>query len=100
VATDRPFPSSDDPRHRNPPRRILSGMGTDLVAAPALLGAGSPVLAQQQTLPASPAQAPALQTMQHPLNECPWPPFPQQQDPSGLARSMQPGPDHGETSYS
>ncbi|MGS0942909.1 SDR family oxidoreductase [Pseudomonas luteola] len=39
-------------------------------------------------------------TMQNPLTQYPQPEFPKQpQNPPGLARDMQPRPDHGETSY-
>ncbi len=70
-------------------RHLVGGGGIGLAAA----AAGA---AQAQTT-SQPAAAPAIDD---PRTKCPKPPFrPQTQPWPGLARDMDPRPDHGETSY-
>ncbi|GGC52636.1 NAD(P)-dependent oxidoreductase [Siccirubricoccus deserti] len=81
-------------------RNVLGGVGTGLVAAPALLAAGVPASAQQQGGPAGAAPSVAPRSLEDPRTAYPRPPFKRQtQDWPGLASRMDPKPDHGETSY-
>jgi NAD(P)-dependent dehydrogenase (short-subunit alcohol dehydrogenase family) len=69
-------------------RRTLVGAGAGLAAA----AAASPALAQAPSQPTQP--------LQDPTTKFPKPPFKKQTQPwPGLARDMDPKPDHGETSY-
>ena len=81
--------SNDDLSDKPASRRAALGLMGSLAAAPVLVGSAH-------------AQAPvaARVPMQDPRNQYPKPPFPAQQQPwPGLARDMNPRPDHGETSY-
>ncbi len=70
-------------------RRAVMGASAGLAAAAA---AASPALAQAPSQPAQP--------LQDPTTKFPKPPFKKQTQPwPGLARDMDPKPDHGETSY-
>ena len=71
-------------------RQVIGG-----VATAATLAAAAPALA------ATPRGAPTtLAQVEQRVNDYPKPPFPNQKQPfPGLARDMQPRPDHGETSY-
>jgi NAD(P)-dependent dehydrogenase (short-subunit alcohol dehydrogenase family) len=77
-------------------RQVIGGIGAGLVAAAPL-----PALAQSGSAAGTGAgQAPDQAAMRNPLDQYPKPPFPrQQQEPPGLARLMEPKPDHGENSY-
>jgi NAD(P)-dependent dehydrogenase (short-subunit alcohol dehydrogenase family) len=88
---------SDDPT-RTPTRRdAIRGLGAGLATAPLVL-ATSTGQAQQQP-PQSPAGA-RRPAVRDPRDAYPKPPFPgQQQAWPGLAKEMNPRPDHGETSY-
>ncbi|HEV7253469.1 MAG TPA: SDR family oxidoreductase [Mesorhizobium sp.] len=81
----------------NPTRRaVVSGLGTGLVAAPVVLAAGQ---AGAQSGTSGSARAGAA-PLENPAEKYPKPPFPAQQQPwPGLARDMNPRPDHGEASY-
>lgn len=69
----------------------MLGMG---VAATAAVGT------RAETQPASSTNAAQQPAMQNPISKYPQPPFkPQTQPWPGLAREMDPKPDHGETSY-
>ena len=73
------------------------GLAAALAAAPALAQT-KPELAQAAPLP-PPSEAPAA-PLQDPRTKYPTPPFAKQSQPwPGLARDMNPRPDHGETSY-
>ncbi|MCB5175900.1 SDR family oxidoreductase [Microvirga sp. SM9] len=89
-----------DPKNPTAPptrRHIVNGLGTGLVAAPALLGVAQ---AQQGNPQGSSGQATSPPLLQNPTDKYPKPPFPpQQQDWPGLTSRMEPRPDHGETSY-
>src|SRR5687768_1605251 len=91
-----------DPKDANVPptrRHVVNGLGTGVVAAPALLASGA-ADAQQSGSTGSAAQASGPRDLQNPVTEYPKPPFPRQEQPwPGLARDMQPRPDHGEKSY-
>ena len=81
--------SNDDLSDKPASRRAALGLMGSLAAAPVLVGSAH-------------AQAPvaARVPMQDPRNQYPKPPFPAQQQPwPGLARDMNPRPDHGEGSY-
>lgn len=81
--------SNDDLSDKPASRRAALGLMGSLAAAPVLVGSAH-------------AQAPAAARvpMQDPRNQYPKPPFPAQQQPwPGLARDMNPRPDHGEASY-
>ena len=88
---------SHDP-NRTPTRRdAMKGLGAGLAAAPLALGATA-----SQAQPAAPqgAGGPRRETIRDPRNTYPKPPFQVQQQPwPGLARNMNPRPDHGESSY-
>ena len=76
-------------------RLMVGGAGLGLAAA-----ATGPALAQNQAQTSAQTPAPAGSTLQNPLDKYPKPPFPKQSQPwPGLARDMNPKPDHGETSY-
>ena len=76
-------------------RRVVGGMATGLVAAVA-----APAGAQQAAAPAGQPQADPQPVKRDPTGQYPRPPFPRQEQPwPGLARDMNPRPDHGETSY-
>ncbi|MBI2772483.1 MAG: SDR family oxidoreductase [Burkholderiales bacterium] len=73
-------------------RQALNLVGATLATAPVLLAAGG-----ASAQPAPSAQRPR---MQDPRSAHARPPFPAQQQPwPGLAKNMNPRPDHGETSY-
>jgi NAD(P)-dependent dehydrogenase (short-subunit alcohol dehydrogenase family) len=75
-------------------RQMVGGVGIGVAVA-----AAGPALAQQQGRVAanSPAAEPAIED---PRSKYPKPPFNKQTQPwPGLARNMDPKPDHGETSY-
>jgi NAD(P)-dependent dehydrogenase (short-subunit alcohol dehydrogenase family) len=85
-----------------PSRRFfVNGLGVGLVAAPGVLTASGPALAQQSSASSSASsQAAGTPALQNPVTEYPKPPFPSQtQEWPGLASKMDPRPDHGETSY-
>ena len=84
-----------DPRNEAPSRRhVVNSLSTSL-AAPVMIAASGATLAQAQTS-AAPSGGPSAA----PRKEYPKPPFPEQKQPwPGLARDMQPRPDHGEDSY-
>jgi NAD(P)-dependent dehydrogenase (short-subunit alcohol dehydrogenase family) len=90
---------SDDDRETAPSRRaVVNGLGTGLVAAPAVLAGGQALAQTTDGGPTGSGWTDAL--LQNPLEKYPKPPFPRQEQPwPGLARDMQPRPDHGETSY-
>ena len=68
-----------------------------LVGAGMEMAAVSPTLAQDARHPTNPTSE---STMQDPRSKYPQPPFKKQNQPwPGLARNMDPKPDHGETSY-
>ena len=74
------------------------GLAVAAVAAPALAQGQKPSAAQAAPVPTS-AEAPAA-PLQDPRTKYPKPPFSKQSQPwPGLARDMQPRPDHGEESY-
>jgi NAD(P)-dependent dehydrogenase (short-subunit alcohol dehydrogenase family) len=74
-------------------RRQIVGAGAGLAAAAAAV---APAIAQQQQQPQQPASMP----LQDPTGKYPKPPFKKQSQPwPGLARDMDPRPDHGERSY-
>jgi NAD(P)-dependent dehydrogenase (short-subunit alcohol dehydrogenase family) len=78
-------------------RRDIVSAGTGFLAAMALGGAAAN--AQDAAAPSTPA-AQGGPPMQNPLEQYPKPPFKKQhQEAPGLARDMDPRPDHGETSY-
>jgi NAD(P)-dependent dehydrogenase (short-subunit alcohol dehydrogenase family) len=82
----------DDDPPRTSRRDALNLMG-GLAAATGLIAGG----AQAQPVAAPP---PARRPLQDPRNAYAKPPFPAQQQPwPGLAKNMNPRPDHGETSY-
>lgn len=82
---------SDAPAARVSRRQIMAGAAVGVAA-----GAAAPVLAQAQR-PVQPAPG---AMMANPRDKFPKPPFvPQSQPWPGLARDMNPRPDHGETSY-
>jgi NAD(P)-dependent dehydrogenase (short-subunit alcohol dehydrogenase family) len=89
--------SDDSPR--TPSRRTaINLLGAGLATAPMMLSANAAAQAQSQSQqgPGS-ARRPGLED---PRNKYPKPPFAEQQQPwPGLARDMNPRPDHGETSY-
>ena len=75
-------------------RQMVGGVGVGMAMA-----AAGPAFAQQQGQAAanSPATEPAIED---PRSKYPKPPFNKQTQPwPGLARNMDPKPDHGETSY-
>ena len=75
-------------------RQMVGGVGVGVAMA-----AAGPALAQQQGRVAanSPAAEPAIED---PRSKYPKPPFNKQTQPwPGLAREMDPKPDHGETTY-
>jgi hypothetical protein len=78
-------------------REAMSRLGASLATAPVVL-ASTAGQAQPQT-----QQSPGVarrEGVHDPRNTHPKPPFPAQQQPwPGLARNMNPRPDHGETSY-
>jgi NAD(P)-dependent dehydrogenase (short-subunit alcohol dehydrogenase family) len=74
-------------------RQVVGGIATGAVAALA-----TPALAQQPG--ASQGAEAGAAGLQDPVEKYPAPPFPKQQQPwPGLARDMNPRPDHGEDSY-
>ena len=82
-----------DARDDNPAlsRRQMVGAGAGLAASATAI---VPAVAQGT------AQAPTAQPLQDPTTKYPKPPFKKQSQPwPGLARDMDPKPDHGETSY-
>jgi NAD(P)-dependent dehydrogenase (short-subunit alcohol dehydrogenase family) len=91
----------DDANDRTSPppsrRTVVNGLGTGLIAAPAVLAAGGHAHGQVTTA----SQSTRSDTMlQNPADKYPKPPFKKQSQPwPGLARDMEPKPDHGETSY-
>ncbi|MBV9891432.1 MAG: SDR family oxidoreductase [Rhizobacter sp.] len=88
---------SNDPTRTPTRREAMSRVGASLAAAPLVL-ASSEGQAQPQTQQ-SPGGA-RRDGIYDPRNAHPKPPFtPQQQPWPGLARNMNPKPDHGETSY-
>jgi NAD(P)-dependent dehydrogenase (short-subunit alcohol dehydrogenase family) len=75
-------------------RQALGMVGAGVAAA---AGAGNAQAADPQTSSSNSARA---TTMQDPRSKYPAPPFKRQDQPwPGLARDMQPRPDHGENSY-
>lgn len=95
-------------------RQLLGGLSLGLIAsqaAPVFAQSSAPsstpstsnpstsnpnMLSQDQSAPEIPNQS----VKQNPVDQYPAPPFPRQpQEPPGLARDMNPRPDHGETSY-
>src|SRR5579863_10551817 len=81
----------------------MSGEGTRTVSrrqAVVLVGAGAAVAAAAANPHSQDSSAPWPSTMQDPRTKFPKPPFRKQpQAWPGLARDMDPQPDHGETSY-
>ena len=79
-------------------RRVVGAVGIGIAVT-----ATGRAVAQQQASNPSPAETAAMPTapaMQDPRSRYPGPPFkPQTQPWPGLARDMDPKPDHGETSY-
>src|SRR5712675_105209 len=75
-------------------REVVGGVGTSMAAA----GAG-PTFAQEMDQPSTSTHDSEL-TMEDPRSRYPKPPFRKQTQPwPGLARDMDPRPDHGEASY-
>jgi NAD(P)-dependent dehydrogenase (short-subunit alcohol dehydrogenase family) len=90
--------SSKDDASTPSRRAVVSGLGTGLAAAPAML-AGGQALAQSAAGGGGAAPGGGA-PLQNPTDAYPKPPFPAQQQPwPGLASKMDPRPDHGETSY-
>src|SRR4051794_22167692 len=90
----------DDANDRTSPppsrRTVVNGLGTGLIAAPAVLVAGGHAHGQVTTA----SQSRSDTMLQNPADKYPKPPFKRQSQPwPGLARDMEPKPDHGETSY-
>jgi NAD(P)-dependent dehydrogenase (short-subunit alcohol dehydrogenase family) len=84
--------------HKNFSRRqLVGGIGVGMGVAAA---AAAPALAQQAEDQRIAPHATSERTMDDPRSKYPKPPFkPQTQPWPGLARNMDPRPDHGETSY-
>ena len=86
---------SDDPSRTPTRRQAMKGLGASLATAPLVLASTS---GQAQT-----QQAPGAarrETLRDPRSVYPKPPFQAQEQPwPGLARNMNPRPDHGESSY-
>ncbi len=75
-------------------REVVGGVGISMAAA----GAG-PTFAQEMDQPSTSTHDSEL-TMEDPRSKYPKPPFRKQTQPwPGLARDMDPRPDHGEASY-
>jgi NAD(P)-dependent dehydrogenase (short-subunit alcohol dehydrogenase family) len=73
-------------------RQIMGGAGLGLAAA------ASPAFAQKEAVSAGASSR--GEPLQNPVDKYPKPPFKRQEQPwPGLARDMDPPPDHGETSY-
>jgi NAD(P)-dependent dehydrogenase (short-subunit alcohol dehydrogenase family) len=88
---------SNDPSRTPTRREAMRDLGASLAAAPLVLAA-SPSQAQTQTQQA--AGAGRREAIRDPRNAYPKPPFAvQQQAWPGLAKNMNPRPDHGESSY-
>ncbi|HEY8975306.1 MAG TPA: SDR family oxidoreductase [Burkholderiaceae bacterium] len=86
---------SNDPTRAPTRRDAMRGLGASLAAAPLVIVATDSHAQTQQRVDASRRQG-----VRDPRNAYPKPPFPVQQQPwPGLARNMNPRPDHGETSY-
>ncbi|HLH91705.1 MAG TPA: SDR family oxidoreductase [Xanthobacteraceae bacterium] len=78
-------------------RQLVGGIGVGMGVAAA---AAAPALAQQAEDQRIAPHATSERTMDDPRSKYPKPPFkPQTQPWPGLARNMDPRPDHGETSY-
>jgi NAD(P)-dependent dehydrogenase (short-subunit alcohol dehydrogenase family) len=89
-----------NPDDRTTPSRraVMNGLGTGLVAAPAALAGGQALAQTTGGGQTGSGRMDAL--LQNPVDKYPKPPFPRQEQPwPGLARDMNPRPDHGETSY-
>ncbi len=87
-----PEPQSEAPSRRHVVNTISSGL-----AAPVMLAAGGALAQAPRAV--SPSAAPPADAQRSNSNR-PKPPFPEQRQPwPGLARDMQPKPDHGEDSY-
>jgi NAD(P)-dependent dehydrogenase (short-subunit alcohol dehydrogenase family) len=72
-------------------RKIVGGLGVGMTVA-----AAAPAMAQRQWQESASKES----TMEDPRSKYPKPPFREQTQPwPGLARNMNPKPDHGETSY-
>ena len=79
-------------------REAINRLGAGLAAAPVVLAAGA--AAQQQPQQQQGAASARRQGVQDPRSAYPKPPFAAQQQPwPGLAKAMNPPPDHGESSY-
>jgi NAD(P)-dependent dehydrogenase (short-subunit alcohol dehydrogenase family) len=88
---------SDESSHPTTRREAINLLGAGLAAAPVVLAANA---VAQQAPPQQGATGARRPGMQDPRSKYPKPPFPEQQQPwPGLARNMNPRPDHGETSY-
>jgi len=86
---------SDDPSRTPTRRQAMKGLGASLATAPLVLASTSGQ-AQMQQAPG----AARRETLRDPRSVYPKPPFQAQEQPwPGLARNMNPRPDHGESSY-
>lgn len=87
---------SDDSPTTASRRKAINLLGAGLAAAPVLLPADAAAQAQTQQGPSGARR----QGIEDPRTKYPAPPFAEQQQQwPGLARNMNPRPDHGETSY-
>jgi hypothetical protein len=87
---------SEDPSRTPTRREAINLLGASLAAAPVMLGANAAAQVPPQQSPGGARR----QGVEDPRNKYPKPPFPEQQQPwPGLARNMNPRPDHGEASY-
>ena len=88
-----------DPSAITSRRFVMGGMGAGIVAASASPSLGQSAAQSGAAAPAS-SEPPGQSVMKNPLTQYPKPPFRRQpQEWPGLARDMDPRPDHGETSY-
>lgn len=88
--------SSDTPSRRS----VMAGVGVGLAASALPASAQSPSQSAQAGGASAAAQTPPQSVKQNPVAQYPKPPFlRQKQEWPGLARDMNPKPDHGETSY-
>ena len=90
-----------DQTKSNISRRDMVSLGTGMLASSLLMGSSASAaenLGAQNT--GANAETSTALPMQNPLTQYPKPPFKHQhQEAPGLARDMDPRPDHGETSY-
>ena len=88
---------SNDPTRAPTRREAMRGLGAGLATAPLVLAATT---AHGQAQAPQGAGGARREGVRDPRNAYPKPPFAAQQQPwPGLARNMDPRPDHGETSY-